>query len=575
MNAHTFLDNFGTIADAPGGVDRLRELIRGLAVRGQLEPQDPVDGVAKALLDQAAFAKEQLIRTGEVPKSRALLADDSSVGDAVFKVPPTWIWTRLDDVAVYIQRGKGPTYVENSGVPVVSQKCIQDSGFDLSKARFVDEATLANYGPERFLREGDLLWNSTGTGTVGRVNVFPGSDAYDRVVADSHVTVVRTAVCSPRYLHCWLSSSEVRSTIEDRTTGTTKQQELNTSTVRRQPVPLPPRAEQDRIVAKVDELMQLCDELEARQETRHHVTTRLRASSLAALTKAKTDDDLRTAWYRIHTKWEHLTDHPDSVGTLRSSILDLATRGLLVEQDPLEEPAEALVRRIGERREQLGLDRAGKAKDLAPIGKGEVPNALPVGWEYERLGNVVEVVRGLTFPASAKQTTPGEGLVACLRTANVQDDVEWDDLIYVCASYVKHDRQFIRKRDILMSTANSRALVGKVALNKSDATNVAFGGFVTVIRPIEILPEYLMAVIRHPSTKERLIDSATQTTNIANISMGRLRPLVIALPPLAEQERIVAKLDSLMHLCDVLQSSQQFREKVQRNVAESLCSLSA
>ena len=264
MDAQIFLDNFGTIADAPGGVDRLRELILDLAVRGQLVPQDLADGDAKHLLDQAATAKKQLIENGEVLKSRPLPNDDSGVGDAAFTIPPNWKWVRLDDVAVYIQRGKGPTYVENSGVPVVSQKCIQNSGFDLARARFVDEATLASYGSERFLRKGDLLWNSTGTGTVGRINVFPGSDDYDQVVADSHVTVVRTVVCSPRYLHCWLSSPEVQSTIEDRTTGTTKQHELNTSTVRLQPVPLPPRAEQERIVAKVDELMQLCDDLETR-----------------------------------------------------------------------------------------------------------------------------------------------------------------------------------------------------------------------------------------------------------------------------------------------------------------------
>jgi len=563
MDARTLLDNLGTIADAPGGVDRLRELILDLAVRGQLVQQRESEGIASELVEKL---ESQRLRSSAGNRSRRQI--DPVAGDeAPFTIPPTWTWVRLPAVSSDL----------GQGVPTQPFTYIDVGSIDNRVGSVGQTAVLsAEEAPSRARK-------SVARGSVVYSTVRPylrNIALLDRDFDPPAIASTAFAVYTPLpgvlpiwVFHC-LRSPYFTSYVEAHQKGVAYPA-INDGDMRRAPLPLPPTGEQERIVAKVDELMQLCDDLEARKQARHDATTRLRASSLAALTNAETDDDRYTAWSRIHTNWEALTNYPDSIDALRSAILDLAARGLLVKQDHLEEPAEALIRRIHERRTQLRQGRASKATDLGPITSDEIPDAMPGGWVCERLGNVVEVVRGLTFPASAKQTAPGDGLVACLRTANVQDEVEWDDLIYVDESYVKHDRQFIRKGDILMSTANSRALVGKVALNKAHTMDVAFGGFVTVIRPIEIVPEFLMAVLRQPSTKDRLIDSATQTTNIANISMGRLRPLVIALPPLAEQKRIVAKLDSLMHLCDVLQSSHHVRGKIQHDVAASLCAVPA
>ncbi|HCT9046591.1 restriction endonuclease subunit S [Morganella morganii] len=240
---------------------------------------------------------------------------------------------------------------------------------------------------------------------------------------------------------------------------------------------------------------------------------------------------------------------------LRELILELAVRGKLVPQDPNDEPASELLKRIAaEKAELVKQGKIKKQKLLPEISEDEKPFELPVGWEWARLGNTVAIIRGITFPASEKHKEPSEGKVACLRTANIQDSIEWDDLLYVSKSFVKRSEQFAEKGDIVMSMANSRELVGKVAYIYNIPTGSAtFGGFLSVIRPYGFNAGFLMSVLRSPNIKSILIDSSSQTTNIANISLEKLNPLVILVPPVKEQNRIASKVEELMSLCDQLE----------------------
>ena len=282
MDAQTFLGNLGTIAQTPDGINQLRQLVLNLAVRGRLVEQEPGVEGADQLLDRVSTEQKRLIDNKLVPRPQKLPPELASPV-VQFELPPGWNWTRFEELTSYQQRGKSPKYVNHSSVPVISQKCVQWQGFDISKARFVDESSLDTYGAERFLREGDLLWNSTGTGTVGRVAVLPELSEYERVVADSHVTVIRLIEVIPRLVWIWLASPEIQNRIDDElTSGTTKQRELNLSTVRVLPIPVPPLSEQHRIVAKVDELMALCDELEGRLVERDRLGEALASSVVDA-----------------------------------------------------------------------------------------------------------------------------------------------------------------------------------------------------------------------------------------------------------------------------------------------------
>jgi type I restriction enzyme S subunit len=148
------------------GIERLRALILDLAVRGKLVPQDAGDETAAKLLARIGAIKPGYLEKHGLPKQRALNGQPKS---AAFQVPASWAWTRLGDIAAYLQRGRSPKYSEGSGVFVVSQRCVQWAGLDLDVAKEISRESLDNYEPYRFLQKGDILWNSTGTGTIGRV----------------------------------------------------------------------------------------------------------------------------------------------------------------------------------------------------------------------------------------------------------------------------------------------------------------------------------------------------------------------------------------------------------------------
>lgn len=241
---------------------------------------------------------------------------------------------------------------------------------------------------------------------------------------------------------------------------------------------------------------------------------------------------------------------------LRELILELAVRGKLVPQDPNDEPAGELLKRIQvEKAKLIAEGKIKKDKPMPPISDEEKSFELPQGWAYSYLGDSVEIIRGITFPGSEKSKVPDKGRVACLRTSNIQDQIEWNDLLYIGEEFVSREDQFLMPRDIVMSMANSRELVGKVALvGEEIPQKTSFGGFLGVLRPFLIEPRFVMSLLRTPHTREELIDSASQTTNIANISLAKLRPLFFAIPPLPEQHRIVDKVDELMALCDQLET---------------------
>ena len=244
------------------------------AIQGKLVPQIVEEGTAKELLDQIKEEKEKLVKQGKLKKSALndgviFRGDDNKyyendgknvvcIDDEIpFEIPSSWQWVRLEHICSYIQRGKSPKYSPIKLYPVVAQKCNQWTGFTIEKAQFIDPTTIESYTQERFLEDGDLMWNSTGLGTLGRMAIYwEKLNPYKVAVADSHVTVIRPlkSFVIPQYLYSYFSSYTVQSVIEDKADGSTKQKELATNTVKRYLVPFPPLAEQMRIVEKIKEV---------------------------------------------------------------------------------------------------------------------------------------------------------------------------------------------------------------------------------------------------------------------------------------------------------------------------------
>ena len=258
--------------------EALKKSILQDAVQGKLVPQDPDDEPASVLLERIRQEKKALDKTKKGKRnpveSRIVRRDNSyyELCDGVercvdellpFEIPDSWEWARLGEISTYIQRGKTPKYSKISQYPVISQKCIQWTGFSIDKARFIVPETLKGYAEERFLVENDLLWNSTGLGTLGRIAIYhKKQNPYSKAVADGHVTVIRlSSDFSPLFVFYYIASPTVQKVIEEQSDGTTKQKELALSTVQNYFIPIPPLSEQRRIVAKLEELLKQVEKL--------------------------------------------------------------------------------------------------------------------------------------------------------------------------------------------------------------------------------------------------------------------------------------------------------------------------
>lgn len=255
-------------------LDLLKKSILQEAIQGRLVPQIEEEGTAQELFEQIQQEKHKLVNEGKLKKpaltdSVIYKGDDNKyyendgknivcIDDEIpFDIPSSWQWVRLEHICSYIQRGKSPKYSPIKQYPVVAQKCNQWTGFTIEKAQFIDPTTIESYTQERFLEDGDLMWNSTGLGTLGRMAIYwEKLNPYKVAVADSHVTVIRPlkSCVIPQYLYSYFSSYTVQSVIEDKADGSTKQKELATNTVKRYLVPFPPLAEQMRIVEKIKEV---------------------------------------------------------------------------------------------------------------------------------------------------------------------------------------------------------------------------------------------------------------------------------------------------------------------------------
>ena len=233
-----------------------------------------------------------------------------------------------------------------------------------------------------------------------------------------------------------------------------------------------------------------------------------------------------------------------TVSQTKSKVLELAIKGKLVPQDPENEPASTLL-------EQLEIKKASSDKSHYPF-------EVPEGWIACQLYEICDFERGVTFPSSAKQTLKRENTIACVRTANVQEQLELDDLWYIDKSFLKNNRKkLLRKNDIIISTANSKELVGKTSFVENINEEMCFGGFVMVIRTNFINNKFLFYYLRDCFYNGIFSKKASQTTNIANINTTILGNLVIKVPPPAEQQRIVNKIEEIFKILDIMQENLQ------------------
>jgi len=537
------------------GIKKLRELILELAVRGKLVPQSPGDAPAAVLLSEIKKEKEDLVKAKLIKKPKPLPAISGE--DLPFLIPECWEWVRLQDVTTYIQRGKGPKYADSGSVRVVSQKCVQWSGFDTAPARFVTDESLGKYTAERFLKSHDLLWNSTGTGTVGRIVEISNIEEKS-LVADSHVTVIRPLVVLGSFLTAYISAPGIQRRIEPESpnalvSGSTKQVELNTSSVNALEVPIPPLAEQTRIVAKVDELMALCDQLEKQTEDSISAHQTLVETLLATLTDSLDADELAQNWARLAEHFDTLFTTEHSIEQLKQTILQLAVMGKLTSRNAKDTSASELLANLNSRKLNFyAKKQLKKQKPLKKISETEIPFDLPDGWQWARIGDATLFSE---YGISAKTFETKDG-VPVLKMGDIQDGkVILGGQKKAALDFEGIDDLMLKNGDVLYNRTNSSELVGKTGLYAGPDEFYSFASYLIRIRCDEntVRPDFLNLNMNTPLFRATQINPhLKQQCGQANVNGTIMKSMLVAVAPIEEQGRIMEKVNELLTTCENL-----------------------
>lgn len=547
MNHQVFCDYFSQFAETDGGVDQLRRLILSLAVRGKLVEQNPSDEPASQLLPR--LASEKSLWRGDAVRP---FADPQP-----HVVPATWEWARLEQIVDFEIGRTPPTkdsryWTEADGFPWVSIRDMPKYGVVNRTRKMVSEISVDEVFKKPPTPSGTLLMSFKLS--IGKVALLD-MDAYHNEAIISIYPPIGELGC---YLHRCLRGLNL---LAD-TTGAVKGATLNKTKLRSLPVPIPPLAEQPRIVAKVDELMGLCDDLEARQQQQREARLALSAAHLHRLVDPRRVS-LSRKWTPIRDHFELLYDSSTTVTQLRHAILQLAVTGQLVRQESKSEPASSLLERLRTQQEQLVEAKTiRRTKPLPPVKDGPAPFELPASWSWSRLGQLSKAV---DYGTSHKASGDSIG-VPVLRMGNIQGGyLDFEDLKYVPSSISDLPRLYLKPDDLLFNRTNSYELVGKAALFKGKADAYSFASYLIRVTLLDgVSPDFLNYALNAPYFRRTQVEpSLTQQCGQANFNGTKLRLSLVPLPPAEEQRRIVAKVRKLLALCDDLQT------KLERAESES------
>lgn len=382
--------------------------------------------------------------------------------------------------------------------------------------------------------------------------------------------VVRPLFVEPAYiLVFWKCPFFIENGIP-KMTGTAGQKRVPTDYFAHSPFPLPPLAEQHRIVAKVDELMALCDKLEMVRAERETARDTFTHSTLAKLNNTDPEtfgQDARFALANITA----LTTRTDQIKQLRQTIFNLAVRGKLMEQDADDEPASNQLQRIDSERNALVQAKAiRREKPLAPVDEEHAPFEIPPTWVWSRVG---EAALFTQYGTSEKSEPISQG-VPVLTMGNIQDGVVvWGNEKRIPAFSEELPSLYLKKFDLLYNRTNSAELVGKTGIYLGDDDCRTFASYLIRIRcsTENSLPAYVNLAMNAPIFREtQIIPLIKQQTGQANVNGTALKNMLIPLPPIAEQHRIVAKVDELMALCDQLGASITTGEHTRSRLLEAV-----
>ena len=542
FDARKLRDYFECLVEANGGVDHFRGLIINLAIRGRLGTQDPNDAPADALLQ---LAKRVL---GGDQKRRSL---DGRL-EPEYRLPEGWCWCEPQDLGRIAPRNDVPDDLPVGFVPMTNVP--------------TDYRRPVTYEsrPWKEIKKG---YTHIADGDIAVAKITPcfqnGKSCVVKGLPNglgagtTELLVLRPVlgVVHPNYLLLFFKSPDFLSHGVGLMTGTAGQQRVPVEYFASVPLPLPPLAEQKRIVAQVDQLMALCDDLEARQTKKREIGTRLTKSALEALTAAESPAEFDAAWKRVEDNFDVLIDRAEKVSLLRSAIVELAVRGHLAEQRHDDGEADALLDRI-EAERAAATASGGRVPTPLPIEQAAGPYPIPARWRWVRWGHLALGSDSGWSPQCEARPRDGDewGVVKVSAVSwNAFKPEEnkalpgGEDARPACA---------IHAGDFLMSRANTADLVGRSVIVDAEPVHLMMSDKIvrcTFAGPVN--KRYVNLFNQTASARAHYIANASGTSDsMKNISRDVVFSMPVALPPLAEQDRIVARVQQLVQICDDLEA---------------------
>lgn len=542
------------------GIKKLRELILELAVCGKLVPQDPNDEPATVLLERIEKEKARLIKAKLIKKPKAL----PEIEDLPFSIPQSWKWSQLGYLTNYGVCDKAePKDITNDiwvleleDVEKVTSRLIQKVYFSersskSSKNKFQKSDVI--YGKLRPYLDKVLIADEDGVCTTEMIPVR----GYSQLI--------------PAYIRLVLKSPYFIKYANDSTHGMNLPR-MGTDKARAALFPLAPLKEQHRIVAKVDELMKLCDQLEQQTEASITVHQVLVETLLATLTNSKNAEELMENWQRISAHFDTLFTTEESIDQLKQTILQLAVMGKLVPQNPADEPASELLKRIAKEKAQLVKEgKIKKQKALPPITDDEKPFELPNGWEWCRLDDVVDILSGIT--KGRKLAGRELKTIPYLSVANVQRGyLNLQNVKEIDLPIDELEKYSVEDGDLLITEGGDWDKVGRTAIWRSEVPYMAHQNHVFKARPFinEQSETWLEMYLNGPFARDYFAGSSKQTTNLASINKTQLRGCLIAVPPMSEKKMIMEKISLLFGICDQMLESLSHIQQIQNLLTDEL-----
>ncbi len=543
----------------PYGIQKLRELILELAVRGRLVPQNPEDEPASVLLEKIAEGKARLVKEGKIKKQPSLPVIEDQ--DRPNSLPDGWESARLGNI-VRVLNGRAYKKHEmlTEGTPL-----LRVGNLFTSNEWYYSNLELE---PDKYIDNGDLIY--AWSASFGPF-IWEGG----RVIYHYHIWKLDffdESSFDKRFLYRYLEAETDR--IKASGSGIAMIH-MTKDRMEKLVIPIPPLAEQRRIVAKVDELMALCDRLEQEQTDSLQAHQTLVETLLRTLVEAPDAKSAQQAWQRIAHHFDLLFTTEESIDQLKQTILQLAVMGKLVPQDPNDEPASVLLEKIADEKARLVKEgKIKKQKKLPEIAENEKPFELPVGWEWAFIPQVVtndkySIKRGPFGSTIKKDYFVPSGYKVYEQQNAIKDDFSLGQY-YINNDKFNELKAFeVRPNDIIISCSGT---VGKVAIAPSwmEAGIINQALLKLSLNENALTNRYFKILFPAFYMKTETLSELQGTAQKNMVSVATLKEEPFPLPPLAEQHRIVAKVDELMALCDALKARIQDAQTTQLHLADAV-----